>query len=78
MRRRRHHSRRDNNNLIIVTTLLNVKMVPLYDGGFHKEGSGIGSGGGGMRSLNHVDVTRMTTCAGDQAPHGGSGGGGDQ
>ena len=34
-------------------------MVPVYNGRYHKEGSGIGSGGGGRRSLDHVDVTMI-------------------
>ena len=34
-------------------------MVPVYNGRYHKEGSGVGSGGGGRRSLDHVDVTMI-------------------
>ena len=34
-------------------------MVPVYNGRYHKERSGVGSGGGGRRSLDHVDVTMI-------------------
>ena len=34
-------------------------MVPVYNGRYHKEGSGIGSGGGGRRSLDHVDMAMI-------------------